>query len=241
MFRKRRMMTNQEPLEKMAELLEIMRALRAPQGCPWDIEQTPESLAPYIIEEACELVDAIEAGEPSHICDELGDLLLQIVFQAQIFAERGQFVFSDVAQSIADKLVRRHPHVFVAENKLREKQELDQQWESIKRSESTHNKSCLADHLPSKLPSLQYTQKLISKARKSELCDILPDHRGSFCQLASDGNLPVDNDDLEEVIGRALYHITGLAYDAGIDAESALRKTARGILRQLDKNHSSEP
>lgn len=224
----------------MTELLEIMRALRAPKGCPWDIEQTPESLAPYIIEEACELVDAIEAGDPRHVCDELGDLLLQIVFQAQIFAERKQFAFNEVAQGIAEKLVRRHPHVFVDENNITERQELDQQWENIKRSESTHNKSCLADHLPSKLPALQYTQKLISKARKNNLDNKLPNYRDSFDHLTSQAQ-PVDTPELEEVIGQVLYQIARLACDAGVDAESALRKKAKNILGQLDENHSREP
>ena len=105
-------MPGRDPCQTLRELLATMHALRAPGGCPWDAAQTPESLAPYIIEEACESIEAIETGTPEMIADELGDLLLQIVFQAEIAAERGQFDFADVAAGINAKLVRRHPHVF---------------------------------------------------------------------------------------------------------------------------------
>lgn len=96
----------------LARLVDIMHRLRAPGGCPWDREQTPESLRPYLVEETYEVLDALDAGEPNAIRDELGDLLLQVVFHAEIAAEEGHFTIGDVATAIADKLVRRHPHVF---------------------------------------------------------------------------------------------------------------------------------
>src|ERR671937_1938407 len=93
-------------------LVEIMARLRGPQGCPWDREQTPESLRPYLLEEVYEVLEAIDAGDPAHLRDELGDLLLQVVFQSQLAAEAGRFTVADVARAIADKLVRRHPPGF---------------------------------------------------------------------------------------------------------------------------------
>ena len=113
-------MTQKNPHNGIDLLLEIMSTLRGPGGCPWDAEQTPESLAPYILEEACELIDAIEAGDKNEIMDELGDLLLQVVFQARIFEENGLFDFDDVANTISEKLIRRHPHVFKEGHDVRE-------------------------------------------------------------------------------------------------------------------------
>jgi MazG family protein len=209
-----------------------MQTLRSPQGCPWDAEQTPESLAPYIIEEACELVDAIEGGNLEQIKDELGDLLLQVVFQAQIFSEREQFCFEDIAQGIADKLIRRHPHVFEDRNKKTGRVELDKQWEEIKQKESTQTKSCLADHLPGKLPALQHAQKLISKTHKIDRSDELPETGGVLSVISKQNAYDINLD--EETIGQTIFAMTMLAHDAGIDAETALRKTTKKILLKLD-------
>src|SRR5437667_7200492 len=105
-------MADRPPVDSFVRLVEIMARLRSPGGCPWDREQSPESLRPYVIEEAYEVVEAIERGDPDALRDELGDLLLQVVFQAQLAAEAGRFTIADVAAAIVDKLVRRHPHVF---------------------------------------------------------------------------------------------------------------------------------
>ena len=227
-------MTHNDLPQKLESLLQIMRALRAPDGCPWDAEQTPESLAPYILEEACELIDAIEDGDTELILDELGDLLLQVVFQAQIFSERRRFDFYDVSACIAEKLLRRHPHVFARENRDFTETELDTQWESIKRSEATHNKSCLADHLPGKLPALQRAQKLIARMNKAGRQEELPDFReiSETTQRLIDQDMPVTVD--EETLGLLLLQIVRISHDAGLDAESALRKTTRKLLQQLD-------
>jgi len=228
-------MTHKNPGESIDKLLKIMRDLRAPDGCPWDAEQTPESLAPYILEEACELIDAIEEGDPDLILDELGDLLLQVVFQAQIFSERGLFDFCDVSTCIAEKLLRRHPHVFARESHEFPATDLDKQWEKIKTSEATHNKSCLADHLPGKLPALQRAQKLIAKTYKAERQQELPDYDEisvTIQMLAAHGDhIALD----EEALGMLLLHFVRMSHDAGLDAETALRKTTRRLLQDLDK------
>lgn len=229
-------MTHENRRKNIDALLEIMRDLRAPGGCPWDAEQTPESLAPYILEEACELIDAIEQGDPDLIRDELGDLLLQVVFQAQIFTERSQFDFYDVSSCIADKLVRRHPHVFARQSHDLPAVDLDRQWEQIKRAETTHNKSCLADHLPSKLPALQRAQKLIARAYKAERHRELPGDNEISAKLVRFSENKKDAEIDAESLGMLLLHLVHMAHDAGLDAETALRKTTRDLLQKLDRS-----
>lgn len=229
-------MTHKIPGNNLDYLLETMQALRAENGCPWDTEQTPESLAPYIMEEACELIDAIEGGAQELILDELGDLLLQVVFQAQIFKEREQFDFYDIAGGIADKLVRRHPHVFERTDKDLHAAELDKQWDAIKQSEATHNKTCLEDHLPSRLPALQRAQKLISKThrlgRQGELpAPDLESLQELIEQMAGRSDKKLDS----RTLGRTLFDLVRLAYDNNLDAETALRNTTRDAIQNLDQ------
>ena len=229
-------MTHKDTRNSVDSLLKIMQELRAPDGCPWDAEQTPESLAAYILEEACELIEAIEEGAPELIQDELGDLLLQVVFLAQIFSEQDQFDFYDVATGIADKLVRRHPHVFDQDESKELTAQLDKQWDKIKRSEATYNKTCLADHLPGTLPSLQRAQKLVSKASRSDRSDELPSAHEKLLQRVIGTQGDNDNFQLdEETLGQALFHLVRLAYDANLDAETALRKITRKTIQELDR------
>lgn len=229
-------MTHENTPNKLASLLKIMQALRAPNGCPWDIEQTPESLSPYILEEACELIDAIEDGDTNIILDELGDLLLQVVFQAQIYDERGLFNFNDIAGSIGDKLVRRHPHVFENQEDSAREKDLDQQWDRIKRSELTNKKNCFADHLPSKLPALQKAQKLVSRAKRDNRQEELPAMLQSLLKYQAAGTPGCKSQQLnEEVLGQTLFEIVKLAQEANLDAETALRKTTRKIINELDR------
>jgi MazG family protein len=245
-------MTHKNRHNSLNSLLETMQALRAPKGCPWDVEQTPESLAPYILEEACELIDAIEDGTPELILDELGDLLLQVVFQAQIFKERDQFDFHDIADGITEKLVRRHPHVFSRPHNFQQPEDLqqtgsvvqttdlDKQWDEIKRSEATHNKTCLADHLPSHLPALQRAQKLISRTYRVGRQNELPEDQSKLLRSLNnsvDNTEPaVNNEKNEEALGQALFELVKFAHDNNLDAETALRKTTRKAIKHLDQN-----
>jgi tetrapyrrole methylase family protein/MazG family protein len=140
--------------QSIDHLLEIMRKLRGPEGCPWDREQTIESLKSSLIEETYEVVDAMESGNREDLCEELGDLLLQVVFQAQICAEEGSFTFDDVAQGIADKLVRRHPHVF-ADTEADTSDDVIRNWEKIKKTEKGGGTPrSLVDGIPRHLPAL---------------------------------------------------------------------------------------
>src|SRR2546428_203756 len=120
--------------DSFLRLVDLMARLRGPDGCPWDREQTPESLRPYVIEEAYEVLEAIERGDPEALRDELGDLLLQVVFQAQLATEAGRFTIADVANAVTDKLVRRHPHVF-GDVEVRDADEVMRNWRRIKAEE----------------------------------------------------------------------------------------------------------
>jgi len=160
---------DEEALKAMRQLIEVVASLRSPDGgCPWDLAQTPQTLKPYIIEEAYEVVHAIESGDKDAICEELGDLLLQVVLQAQIASEYGQFSMSEIATGIAEKLIRRHPHVF-ADVQVNTVEEVRQNWEQIKAAEKgkTDPKHELTDKLSryaSTLPPLMGAMKMSKKA-----------------------------------------------------------------------------
>lgn len=218
--------------EILQDLLDTMHTLRAPGGCPWDAEQTPASLAPYILEEACEVIEAIETGKPQRIADELGDLLLQIIFQAEIHSELGLFDFADIAYLINQKLLRRHPHVFDGpNNEMTSQVDLDIQWEEIKRLELKERNDPAARHpvgrLPDHLPALQRAQKLITRARRTQLSLEYPV-----------SGIP----SLQEQIGARLFSLVQEAEELGIDAEQALRQTVRATLQKMgEATDLSEP
>ena len=155
-------------------LLKIMARLRAPEGgCPWDLEQDHRSLRYYAVEEAYELIDAIDAGDDHEMTEELGDLLLQVVFHCQLARERGAFDFAAVCQRVADKLIHRHPHVF-GKTKVHTAEAVLSQWEKIKRAEkkgTRHERPSALDGIPRHLPALFRAQKLTRKAHKAGLLD----------------------------------------------------------------------
>ena len=152
-------------------LLEVMARLRAPNGCPWDREQDHRSLRWHAVEEVYELIDAIEAGDDHELAEELGDLLLQIVFHCQLARERGAFDFENVARHITDKLIRRHPHVF-GDLRVKNVDQVWANWEKIKRAEkhgTRHARPSALDGIPKHLPALLRTEKLLKKARRARL------------------------------------------------------------------------
>jgi XTP/dITP diphosphohydrolase len=156
-------------LVALQQLIEVVAQLRSPTGgCPWDLAQTPQTLIPYVIEEAYEVADAIRQGEPDAIADELGDLLLQVVLQAQIASELGQFTFADVAQTITEKLIRRHPHVF-GDVSVENAEEVRQNWEQIKTAEEQETASTQSlvprlSRYARSLPPLMGAMKISRKA-----------------------------------------------------------------------------
>jgi tetrapyrrole methylase family protein / MazG family protein len=155
------------------DLIAVMARLRSPTGCPWDREQDHMTLRFHAVEEVYELLDAIEAGDDHEMAEELGDLLLQVVFHCQLARERGAFDFDRVARRITDKLIRRHPHVF-GNVKVKNVDQVWANWEQIKRAEkkgTKHERPSAFDGIPKHLPALLRVEKLVKKARKAELLD----------------------------------------------------------------------
>jgi len=220
-------MTTGQKLEKLGELLDIMVQLRGPGGCPWDARQTPETLKPYLIEEAYELLEAIDLGEPAAICEELGDLLLQVVFHATIFSERGDFTFADVAQGIAAKMRRRHPHVFATAT-YTDEAELHRQWEAIKLQEKGvgRKEPDLLAGIPPALPPTQRARKIIERAARAGVvwpetaeCEQLAATR--LAALSAGSCSPTQR---EELLGSLLLIMQLLANQLQIDPELALHR-----------------
>ncbi len=208
------------------DLLKVMAKLRSPKGCPWDREQTHLSLRRHAIEEIYELIDAIEARDDHEMAEELGDLLLQVVFHAQMAKERGAFDFETVARQQVDKLIRRHPHVF-GKVKVKNVDEVWANWEKIKRAEKlgTHRerKSAL-DGIPKHLPALLRAEKLAKKARKANL---LAKNSGEEISRAN--------------LGKKLFALAEFAQSRGWSAEELLSdeiKRREREFRKLEKSKS---
>jgi ATP diphosphatase len=232
-----------KPSTDITRLLEIMAALRTPgTGCPWDLEQTFASITPYTLEEAYEVVDAIERGDLADLRDELGDLLLQVVFHARMAEEQGAFAFGDVVEAITKKLIRRHPHVFGSTKDL-SPAEVKSLWDSIKAEEKAERKAERArmglspeaheagflGGIPTALPALTRAQKLTAKAAKvgfdwpnaTQVIDKIHEELDEVKEAASSK----DRDRIEDEIGDLLFSATNLARHFGIDPERALRRT----------------
>ena len=201
------------PSSAISELLHLMARLRSPTGCPWDREQDHRSLRFHAVEEVYELMDAIEAGDDAEMIEELGDLLLQVVFHCQLGQERGAFDFERVSRQIADKLVRRHPHVF-GDAKAESVDAVWRQWEQIKRAEkqgTRHERPSALDGVPKHLPALLRAEKLAKKARKAGLLD------------GSEPGAAVPSKTVKGELGRQLLALTQYAQSKGWSAEALLR------------------
>ena len=220
-------------------LLSIMARLRDPQaGCPWDLEQDFSTIAPYTNEEAYEVADAIDRNDLDGLKDELGDLLLQVVFHAQMAAEQGAFGFDDVATAIADKMVRRHPHVF-ADARFADAREQTANWEQIKRAERAaageQDDSALAG-ISRGLPEWQRALKLQSRAARTgfdwpgpepviaKLHEEIDEVRVEFAAVAEDADDAAARDRLEDELGDLLFVCANLARHAKVDVGTALRR-----------------
>ncbi|PLX81892.1 MAG: nucleoside triphosphate pyrophosphohydrolase [Desulfuromonas sp.] len=220
-------------------LLEIMDTLRSPGGCPWDAEQTPESLKPYLIEETYEVIEAIDQGCASSIKEELGDLLLQIVFQTRIFEERQAFTMADVADGIADKLVRRHPHVFDEVQTL-DLEELNTQWDRIKAREKSKRgeASSALGNLPRQLPALLRAAKINEKAARAGYDPGSPLRRAEQARTHLEAlNMELGTDDKERLgnlFGSLFFELAGLASALGHDPEEALRSRIDGFVEGFE-------
>jgi MazG family protein len=196
-------------LGAMEELLGVMARLRSPTGCPWDREQDHGTLRYHTVEEAYELMDAIEAADDGEMAEELGDLLLQVVFHCQLASERGAFDFAEVTRRITEKLIRRHPHVF-GETKVKDVDEVWANWEKIKKAEKAgtrHERASALDGIPKHLPALMRAEKLVKKARKAKLAEV------------AEAKTVNKND-----LAKKLFDLAGQAQAAGWSAEDLLRR-----------------
>jgi uncharacterized protein YabN with tetrapyrrole methylase and pyrophosphatase domain len=196
----------------IADLLQVMARLRSPTGCPWDREQSHMTLRRHAIEEVYELIDAIEAQDDHEMAEELGDLLLQVVFHCQLARERGAFDFDKVCRLIVEKLVRRHPHVF-GQIKVKGVDEVWANWEKIKHAEkkgTRHERASAFDGIPKHLPALLRAEKLVKKARKA-LADDRPAIRQKARKRLS-----------QTALARELFELATLAQRQGWSAEELL-------------------
>ncbi len=227
----------------IARLLSIMSKLRDPiTGCPWDNKQSFETLAPYTIEEAYEVVDAIASGNTAHIKEECGDLLFQVVFYAQLAQEDGSFSFLDIVNSLSEKLIRRHPHVFEKQMPM-STAELESQWERIKSEERVSKNNVLSptvfSSVPSGLPSLMYAYKLQGACAKvgfdwPEAQPVLEKVKEEILEI-EEAMAQNDNDAIEEEIGDALFALVNLARHKSIDADYALRKASHKFKSRFEQ------
>ncbi len=199
------------PGSRLLDVVAVMDRLRSPGGCPWDAEQTPQTLVPYLLEEAHEAVEAIESGDPAHVREELGDLLLQVAFQARVAEEHATepFGIDDVAGELVDKLVRRHPHVF-ADVEADTPDAVAANWDQIKAAEKQH-RTHPVEGVPTSLPALARAEKYVGRLDRAG--------RGDLVDAASAG----------EDVGARLLALVREARAAGIDAEGALRETLRRL------------
>jgi MazG family protein len=220
----------------LADLVELMARLRRPDGCPWDLKQTPESLTPYIIEEAHELVDAIEEGDPAHVCEELGDLLFQIIFQAQIGAERGDFDIADVIGAIHEKMTRRHPHVF-GDAEVRDAEDVKKNWARIKEAEGKKENESVLGRVPRSLPALLRARRLTENAAVvgfdwpsvAEVLKKLEEETAELKQAIEQGA----PDRIEDEYGDVLFVLVNLSRFLKLDPERALNATLRKFERRF--------
>lgn len=244
-----------EPSHDIARLLEIMAALRTPiTGCPWDLEQTFETIVPYTIEEAYEVADAIERADMSDLKEELGDLLLQVVFHSRMGEEAGAFAFGDVVQAVTAKMVRRHPHVF-GDADARAAGAAKGQWDSIKALEKAGKRSAnaapqsLLDDVPVQLPALTRALKLQDKAAKvgfdwPSLGPVFEKLKEEISEL-EEVALPADprapartvepqaSHRIEEELGDLLFVVANIARHLSLDPETALRKANAKFTRRF--------
>jgi MazG family protein len=223
--------------EAIERLLAIMSRLRGPGGCPWDREQTLQTLRPYVLEETYEVLEAIDAGDPRAHAEELGDLLLQFVFQAQIAREEGRFDFADVADAISNKLVSRHPHVF-GDARVKDAEGVLKQWAALKREENRRKGGgqSVLEGVPREMPALARADRLTEKA--SRIGFDWPEPAGAREKLSEElAELDAaiasgDRDEMERELGDVLFAAANLSRKLGVPPEEALRGTlARFVAR----------
>ncbi|MBL6827102.1 MAG: MazG family protein [Opitutales bacterium] len=219
-------------MSELQRLMEIMAHLRSPEGCPWDQEQTHQSLTRCLIEEVSETLEAIDEDDMELLEEELGDLLLQVVFHAQIAKENGNFDIEDIARGISDKLVRRHPHVFGEEKgTIDQADQVVDRWEQVKAEEkkqkgiSNENPS-IFKKLPPRLPALLFANDIYKRAEKADVQGRLSLDMGKIDSMAQNMD--------QEKAGRALFELVAACRKSGLDPEACLRDFASKQMQEAE-------
>src|SRR5574344_1735435 len=223
--------------KNLEELIDVIRILRSPNGCMWDRAQTHYTLRPNMLEEAYEAVDAIDDDDTTHLKEELGDVLLQVLLHSQIAKDNGEFDLEDVAKTIKDKLIHRHPHVF-GDVKVNSTQDILNNWDKLKQEEKTHRKSAM-DGVSKSQSALMSAQKISKKAVKTgfewpdeeELYNCIKSEFEEFKEAKAENNLK----NMEEEFGDILFAVVNLARWNKIDAEQALLKSNKKFMKRFRK------
>ena len=239
--------TTSQSQKAINELIQVVSRLREPKnGCPWDIKQSHESLIPYAIEEAHEVADAIYYGTDENLCDELGDLLLQIIFHAQIANEQNRFSFNEIAKGVAAKMVRRHPHVF-EKTKINSIEDIESKWEEVKRLEQAaeHENMTFSKVLQNKVrcKSPLGGATYISKKMLRNFANLKSIEEPwlevkNYIDLITDDFKKKDNKDREKIIGDLLFLISSVSVLSSLNPEEALRKSNK---RSVSYTHLTLP
>ena len=219
------------------ELEYIMERLRAPDGCPWDQEQDHVSLKPYLIEESCEVLDAIDENNMNLLKEELGDVLMNLVFHAQLAKEKNYFNFQDVARAISEKMVNRHPHVF-GDSDAVTAEDVEKQWQEIKKKEKAERESVL-DGIPKSLPPLQRAFKIQKKAAKTgfdwaNLSGVLDKIKEEVNEL-EEAVQQKDKQHIQEELGDLIFSLVNYSRHLEIDAGDALNSTNNKFIRRFTR------
>lgn len=228
-------MNKDKVAQAIIDLSDLVSRLRGPDGCPWDNEQTDSTIKMYLLEEAYEVLDAIEHGASEDVCEELGDLLFQIIFLADLAEARGEFDLAEVMEEIKHKMIRRHPHVF-GEASVKSPAEVSQMWEEIKRTEKGSSETLhpLLEKVPIDLPALMRAHRLSERSLKTE-----PDLKsGAKIWEKADGEFEAlqraivaeDKEQVGDVLGEFLFSLANLARHFGFNAENVLRDANRKFI-----------
>lgn len=217
------------------DLVNILKRLRAEDGCPWDRAQDTHTLLPYLVEESSEFIDAALDGDKAHMCEELGDVLLQVVFHAQVCKESGDFNIDDVVQGICEKMIRRHPHVF-GDAQVDTAGEVSRRWEKIKAQEALHQKDAgksVMDKVSKSMPTLARTQDIIRRVAKvgfdwGEAAPVFDKAQEEFAEFRAEMEKVTpenaNTDRLEDEFGDIMFCLVNVARHSGFNADVALRR-----------------
>lgn len=218
---------------ELLKLIDTISTLRSPEGCPWDRKQTITSLKPYLLEEAYELLDALDNNQTNEIRDELGDLLFQIVFLTELHREKNLFDMGSVAESINSKMIRRHPHVFAEEDS----DNLNQRWEQIKAEERTNTGKTnkLKDRIPNNLPALKRASKITKRSTQLSSTNIIDNLIIEMQKLKNQLNKNESHENNFDIcLGNMLYSIVQLCTNLQSDAEEILRTKTKQMITAID-------